>query len=125
MNALIFHCSCLDGNYTLKAEWTMDNLDYSVDTDIEALSPSSGTLDPDSLKRFLKLLDEAEIPRWERRYEAKGSAIEDAVRWNVEYSLGDDTYRSDGEETYLPYGYETLIDALGLIDEEIKYFSYR
>ncbi|MBQ2509720.1 MAG: hypothetical protein II529_02735 [Erysipelotrichaceae bacterium] len=125
MNTLIFHCSCLDGNYTLKAEWTADELTYTVDTDIEELSGKTGELDPESVKGFLDLLEKAGIPHWERRYVPEGSGIEDAVRWNVEYVSGEEMYRSSGEETFLPYGYETLIDALESMDKDVRYFSYR
>ena len=125
MNDLIFHCSCLDGNYTLKAEWTEEKLVYTVETDIEELSDQTGELTGASLKDFLDRLKEAGIPRWERRYGPEGFGIEDAVRWNVELTEDGKTFHSDGEETFLPYGYETLIDAMRSIDQKIDYFSYR
>ena len=123
MNVLIFHCSCLEGNYTLKADWTAEGLTWTVETDIEALQSGTGELS--SVKEFSDLLNKADIPHWERRYEADGSAIEDAVRWDLKLDTDGNTYLSEGEETFFPYGYETLIDALALIDPQVRYFSYR
>lgn len=123
MNVLIFHCSCLDGNYTLKADWTAEGLTWTVETDIEALHSATGELS--SVKPFTDLLEKADIPHWERRYEADGSAIEDAVRWSLKLDTEDKICLSEGEETFLPYGYEDLMDALALIDPQVRYFSYR
>ncbi len=120
MRRLEYHFSCLDGTYFLLCEIN-DRVSYSIETDIAGFESRSGELDEEASKKFVKLLDEAEIEKWERSY--KGSDIEDAVSWKLKYTNEDKEYVSEAEETCEPYNYEKLIEAVKLIEDKADYFK--
>ena len=116
MTKLVYRIECLWGTYCFEAD-IADTAHYRTRSDIEGLTDKDAVLeDP---KRFNELLNEARIGSWDAVYEGD-SSIEDAVRWSIEYEAGGRTVLSRGEEGYWPYGYDRLIAALELCDEDIK-----
>ena len=120
MRRLEYHFSCLDGTYFLLCEIN-DRVSYSIETDIAEFESKSGELDEETSEKFVKLLAEAQIEKWERNY--KGSGIEDAISWKLKYTDEDKEYVSQAEETCEPYNYEKLIEAVKLIDDKADYFK--
>ena len=119
MNRLEYHFDCLDGNCLLVCEAENGIMHYTVTGDNPVITGKAGELETYA---FEKLLEEAKIESWERRYEAQGEGIEDAVHWKVVYRKDGKEYVSYGEESYEPYGYEKLIEALKLFEPEADYF---
>ena len=50
------------------------------------------------------------------------SGIADAVKWKVKLIKDDKEYVSKGEESFEPYTYKQLIDALRLMEDKADYF---
>ncbi|MBR0462480.1 MAG: hypothetical protein IJJ00_07205 [Erysipelotrichaceae bacterium] len=119
MNRVDLKYECLWGNYEIAAEYDEKEVRYKVDSDIEGIENKEGQKPADE---FLKLIDAAAMEKWDSTYEADGSAIEDALHWESEYVRDGRTYRSEGEEGFWPYGYEELIKALSLLDEDLGRF---
>ena len=118
MKHLEYKCECLEGNYLL----AVDGLSYRVVTDIERLESREGELGAEDAKKFAELLAKAGVEKWDEEYTGE-NGIEDAVRW--QFSCEDDNaaYHSQGEESFYPYGYEYLLEALELCDPGITYFK--
>lgn len=119
MRRLEYHFSCLDGTYFLTCELN-DNVTYEIETDIEGFSSRSGELSQTDSARFAILLKEAQIEKWDRSY--KGEAIEDGISWKLVYICDEKEYVSEGEETYEPYHYGSLIEAFKMIEDKADYF---
>lgn len=120
MDQLLFRFTCLDGAYDFAAEFDSNELHYEIQSTIPELYSLSGTLD--ETETFLKELDLAQIEKWDRRYSAEGTPIEDAVKWQVKLIKDNKEYVTEGEESYEPYRYEHLISALMCCDEKAEYF---
>ena len=118
MEKLSYKISCLWGEYVFEAQ-IAESFSYRTQSDIEGFCDKEGTLaDP---KGFLALLKEARIENWEQEYDGDNS-IEDAVLWNVECVKGGCVWKIKGKEGFWPYGYEKLIEAIRLCDEDIDRF---
>ena len=120
MRRLEYHFSCLDGSYFLLCEID-DKLSFTIETDIAGFENRGGELDEETSTKFVKLLDEAQIEKWERSY--TGSDIEDAISWKLKYVKEDKEYVSEAIETCEPYNYEKLIEALKLLEDKADYFK--
>ena len=120
MDQLHFHFTCLDGTYDFEAQFNADELRYETKSTIPELESLSGT--KDDPEAFRKELDLAEIEKWDRRYPAEGTPIEDAVKWQVKLIKDGKEYVTEGEESYEPYRYEHLVRALMCCDEKAEYF---
>lgn len=120
MRRLEYHFSCLDGSYFLLCEIS-DKVCFTIETDIEGFESRNGELAEEETAKFVKLLDEAQIEKWERDY--SGSDIEDAISWKLKYVNEDKEYVSKGEETLEPYEYEKLIEALKLVEKKADFFK--
>ena len=119
MDQLLVRFVCLDGTYDFAAQFDANELHYEIQSTIPGLESLSGTADAES---FMKQLDLAEIEKWDRSYEADGTPIEDAVKWQVKLVKDGREYVTEGEESYEPYRYEHLIKALMCCDEKAGYF---
>jgi hypothetical protein len=95
---------------------------HQLETDIAELDNVSGQLNDQDSEKFRQELARAGIERWDREYQPVLSAIEDAVKWEVEYEKDGKVYCSKGEETYEPYDYFHLVDALALCSPKADYF---
>lgn len=120
MDQLLFRFECLDGVYAYEAQFDSNELHYEIQSTIPELESLSGTLN--ETETFLKQLDLAQIEKWDRRYQAAGTPIEDAVKWQVKLIRDGKEYVTEGEESYEPYRYEHLIRALMCCDEKAEYF---
>ena len=120
MKQLNFVFDCLDGKYEFVGKLD-DVLVYTVETNIVGFNDIEGELDKETSDLFLKKLEMANIDKWDRQYSGENS-IEDAVYWYVKYKDGDKIYVSSGEESFEPYNYEHLIEALKLCDDKADYF---
>lgn len=110
---------CLDGYYYLD----LNDNKYIVDTNIDNFDSVSGELTDDNYSKFKNIFGKTNICLWESKYEINGLVIEDSVKWSVKYTDDDNiTYSSVGEEGYWPYEYDTLVDALMIIDKKIEFF---
>ena len=119
MNIIDLKYKCLWGNYEIKAEFDEEEVRYQVNSDIEGIENKEGQK---PAAEFLKFIAAAAIEKWDSAYEADGSPIEDALHWESEYVRNDQTYNSKGEEGFWPYGYEEMIKALSLLDDDLKRF---
>jgi len=122
MNRLEYHFDCLDGKYLCVCQFDDESLSYVIESSIPELSGKSGELSKEEAVRFNKLLDEAQIEKWDREYMADLSGIVDAVKWKVKLIKDDKEYVSRGEESFEPYTYKQLIDALRLMEDKADYF---
>ena len=122
MNRLEYQFDCLDGHYFFTGEWD-ETLRYEIRSDIEGFNDLEGELSAEKTKTFLEKLNEASIEKWDRHYLPETQGIEDAVRWKVKLVNKDKEYVSEAEESFEPYGYDSLIEALKLIEEKAGYFS--
>ena len=113
MKKLIFEFNCLDGYYKLTCE-KEEEINYSIETSINGFNPKQGSLK--EVEKFNELLNKANINSWDNDYTF--CDIEDACMWSI--TLDDKTVK--GSETHEPYGYEYLIEAIGLLDDNYKYF---
>lgn len=120
MNRLEYHFDCLDGNCLLVCEAENGTLHFTVTGNNPVITEKAGELS--EVSAFEKLLKEAGIESWDRKYEPQTEGIEDAIRWKVVYQKDGKEYVSSGEESYEPYGYEKLIEALKLFEPEADYF---
>ena len=120
MNKMEYTINCLDGTYELTVEYD-DTVIYSVDTNIETMQSFSGELDADQSKAFIEEIEKAGIERWDREYNAELSEIEDGITWQMRYLKDGKEYVSEGVESYQPYGYEHLVNAIQLLDEKSGY----
>ena len=120
MNKMEYTINCLDGTYELTVEYD-DTVIYSVDTNIETMQSFSGELDADQSKAFIEEIKKAGIERWDREYNAELSEIEDGITWQMRYLRDGKEYVSKGVESYQPYGYEHLVNAIQLLDEKSGY----
>lgn len=119
MNSLYFRFTCLEGNYEFRADFKGKNGTFSIETDIAELENKSGDLPVN----FISELDQAQIEKWDKRYEGE-NGVEDATSWRVSFVKDDKTYISSGEESYIPYNYSQLIEAIKLCDDKADYFAY-
>ena len=122
MNRLEYHFDCLDGKYLCVCQFNDESLSYVIESSIPELSGKSGELSKEEAVRFNKLLEEAQIEKWDREYMADLSGIVDAVKWKVKLIKDDKEYVSRGEESFEPYTYKQLIDALRLMEDKADYF---
>ncbi|MBQ2656599.1 MAG: hypothetical protein IJF95_08160 [Erysipelotrichaceae bacterium] len=122
MNRLEYHFDCLDGKYLCVCQFDDESLNYVIESSIPELSGKSGELSKEEAVRFNKLLEEAQIEKWDREYMADLSGIADAVKWKVKLIKDDKEYVSRGEESFEPYNYKQLIDALRLMEDKADYF---
>ena len=122
MNRLEYHFDCLDGKYLCVCQFDDESLSYVIESSIPELSGKSGELSKEETVRFNKLLEEAQIEKWDREYMADLSGIADAVKWKVKLIKDDKEYVSRGEESFEPYNYKQLIDALRLMEDKADYF---
>ncbi|MBQ3962688.1 MAG: hypothetical protein II678_03990 [Erysipelotrichaceae bacterium] len=122
MNRLEYHFDCLDGKYLCVCQFDDESLSYVIKSSIPELSGKSGELSKEEAVRFNKLLEEAQIEKWDREYMADLSGIADAVKWKVKLIKDDKEYVSRGEESFEPYTYKQLIDALRLMEGKADYF---
>ena len=122
MNRLEYHFDCLDGKYLCVCQFDDESLSYVIESSIPELSGKSGELSKEEAIRFNKLLEEAQIEKWDREYMADLSGIADAVKWKVKLIKDDKEYVSRGEESFEPYNYKQLIDALRLMEDKADYF---
>ena len=122
MNRLEYHFDCLDGKYLCVCQFDDESLSYVIESSIPELSGKSGELSKEEAVRFNKLLEEAQIEKWDREYMADLSGIADAVKWKVKLIKDDKEYVSRGEESFEPYNYKQLIDALRLMEGKADYF---
>lgn len=120
MNSLEFRFECLDGYYYLNAVIN-ETVSFTVDTSIAELESKQNEVDG---KEFIALLNKADIKAWDRHYNATGLPIEDCTRWSIRYTEDDKIYESDGEESYEPYRYKDLINALCILDDKAVYFKF-
>ena len=107
---LTYEFNCLDGDYKLIVE---DDL-FVVESTIECFESRQGKVDINEFNKYLLL---AKIEAWDKEY--LGEEIEDGIKWSVNYN----GHISRGLETYEPYGYEYLIKAISLIEENADYFK--
>ena len=121
MKSLKFVFDCLEGKYEFNAQ-SDNNLVFSIDSTIETLESFEGELDVNKTKLFFDEIDLANIKKWQRRYDSNLTPIEDAVKWYVKYIEDDKEYVSEGEESYEPYEYNHLIEAIKLCDDKADYF---
>ena len=122
MNRLEYHFDCLDGKYLCVCQFDDESLSYVIESSIPELSGKSGELSKEEAVRFNKLLEEAQIEKWDREYMADLSGIADAVKWKVKLIKDDKEYVSRGEESFEPYTYKQPIDALRLMEGKADYF---
>lgn len=122
MNRLEYHFDCLDKKYLCVCQFDDESLSYVIESSIPELSGKSGELSKEEAARFNKLLEEAQIEKWDREYMADLSGITDAVKWKVKLIKDDKEYVSRGEESFEPYTYKQLIDALRLMEGKADYF---
>ena len=122
MNRLEYHFDCLDGKYLCVCQFDDESLSYVIESSIPELSGKSGELSKEEAVRFNKLLEEAQIEKWDREYMADLSGIAEAVKWKVKLIKDDKEYVSRGEESFEPYNYKQLIDALRLMEDKADYF---
>ena len=122
MNRLEYHFDCLDGKYLCVCQFDDESLSYVIESSIPELSGKSGELSKEEAVRFNKLLEEAQTEKWDREYMADLSGIADAVKWKVKLIKDDKEYVSKGEESFEPYTYKQLIDALRLMEDKADYF---
>lgn len=120
MKQLNFVFTCLDGNYEFVGKLD-DVLVYTVETNIEGLNSFEGELDKKNSEEFLKKVEMANIDKWDREYKGD-NPIEDGVKWYAKYIDEDKVYVSSGEESFEPYNYEHLIEALLVCDKNAEYF---
>ena len=118
MLKLSYRLRCLWGEYAFEAT-DDEKLCFSTHSDIEGFTDKEGEV-PDP-GEFLELLKKARIPFWEERYEGE-SVIEDAVEWSLEYANGTGSRMITGQEGYWPYGFDRLIAAIRMCDEDIDRF---
>ena len=122
MNRLEYHFDCLDGKYLCVCQFDDESLSYVIESSIPELSGKSGELSKEEAVRFNKLLEEAQTEKWDREYMADLSGIADAVKWKVKLIKDDKEYVSRGEQSFEPYTYKQLIDALRLMEDKADYF---
>ena len=122
MNRLEYHFDCLDGKYLCVCQFDDESLSYVIESSIPELSGKSGELSKEEAVRFNKLLEEAQIEKWDREYMADLSGIADAVKWKVKLIKDDKPPPPRGEESFEPYTYKQLIDALRLMEGKADYF---
>ena len=122
MNRLEYHFDCLDGKYLCVCQFDDESLSYVIESSIPELSGKNGELSKEETVRFNKLLEEAQIEKWDREYMADLSGIAAAVKWKVKMIKDDKEYVSRGEESFEPYTYKQLIDALRLMEGKADYF---
>lgn len=120
MNRLEYKFICLDGYYNLSIDID-DQLSFVVDTNIDELVTKSGVIDKNE---FINKFNELDFKSWDRYYNATLSSIEDATKWSLIYIEDDKVYESEGEESYEPYRYYDLIDALCIVDDNAKYLKF-
>ena len=120
MDQLLFHFACLDGTYDFEAQFTADELRYETKSTIPELESLSGVLE--ETESFRKELELAEIEKWDRKYPAMGTPIEDAVKWQVKLIKDGKEYVTEGEESYEPYRYEHLVKALMCCYGKAEYY---
>ena len=120
MDQLLFHFACLDGIYDFEAQFTAERLQYEIQSTIPELESLSGVLE--ETESFRKELELAEIEKWDRKYPAMRTPIEDAVKWQVKLIKDGKEYVTEGEESYEPYRYEHLVKALMCCDGKAEYF---
>ena len=122
MIKLEFKIDCLDGKYYFDCACN-EELIYNVDTSINSLNNIEGQLSDEDKEKFLSLINEAQIEKWDRNYTGI-SLIDDGIRWSVKYLNNDKEYVSDGVESYEPYSFRKLIEAIMICDKQLSYFGW-
>ena len=108
---LLYNFKCLDGEYEL----IVDDRNYIVNSTISCFETRTGVIE--DADKFNDLINKANIKSWDKEY--KGELITDSIEWSIEY----DGYKSRGYETYEPYNYDYLIEAIKLIEKNGDYFK--
>lgn len=112
MSKLEYSFKSLDGQYHILISIDETKIAYKVETDIAYLANKEGNIDS---KNFLDYLDKAHIDLWKTE-DINGSCIEDSTSFILFYN----NHTVTGYESYEPYGYEYLIKALMLCDEDFN-----
>ena len=119
MFKLNFEIGCPDGKYAFYCVCD-EKLEYKVETDIAGLECKEGAISSDE---FIKLVDDAMIEKWDRRYTGE-NLIEDGIIWNLVYEKDNYKYETEGYESYEPYNFEYLLSAIKLCDTQLEYFGW-
>ena len=119
MFKLNFRIDCPDGKYAFDCDCN-EKVEYKVESDIPGLENTAGEIMPDA---FSSLVEKATIEKWDREYSGS-SLIEDEIIWNLEYIKENRIYRVKGHESYEPYNFEYLLNAIKLCDKQLEYFGW-
>ena len=120
MKKLEYTINCLEGVYCFVAEIS-DKVLFNIESTVEAVSSKTGELDQEKSKLFIEEINKAEIDKWDKQYKVEGSDIQDGIKWSMKFLDEDKEYISEGYESYQPYNYEHLVNAILLCDEESTY----
>ena len=120
MKKLEYTINCLEGVYCFVAEIS-DKVLFNIESTVEAVSSKTGELDQEKSKLFIEEINKAEIDKWDKQYKVEGSDIQDGIKWSMKFLDEDKEYISEGHESYQPYNYEHLVNAILLCDEESTY----
>jgi len=111
-----FSFNCPDGQYTLSVKNEEQVFSYIVSSTIEGFTEKSGILTEKDTNEFIEKLNKANILSWDKYYGNK--KLDDACTWNIVI----DDFSTSGEESFEPYNYQYLIEALQLIEDNVDYF---
>lgn len=113
MKKLIIRFTCIDGDYC----FTLDNCAFLVETNITYLDNKNGVVE--NYDEIVSKINELNLYTWNNESESQAVNIEDAVKWHIEI----DDYVINGIEGSWPYGYDSLIDILVSLDQNISIFK--
>ena len=113
MEKLIVKFVCLDGDYCL----TIDNNVYSIETNIVGFDNKNGVIE--NHDEFVSKIKGLNINNWINENESQNINIEDAVKWSIQI----DDYIVNGCEGLWPYNYDSLINILISLDQNISMFK--
>ena len=87
--------------------------------------PKEGILDSSDVARFINNLEDVHIENWDSQYEPEGEMIMDAGNYSICYVDSENNiYFTNCGDDCLPDTFESLIDAIGICDEDAaKYFD--
>lgn len=113
MKKLIIKFTCLDGDYC----FTLDNGAFLVETNITYLANKNGVIE--NYDEIVSKINELNLYNWDTESESHTFNIEDAVKWHIQI----DDYIISGIEGSWPYRYDSLIDILVFLDQNISIFK--
>ena len=113
MKKLIIKFICLDGDYCL----TLNDGAFLVETNIAYLDNNSGVVE--NYDEIISKINELNLYTWNNEGESQAVDIEDAVKWHIQI----DDYVISGIEGSWPYRYDSLIDILVSLDQNISIFK--